>query len=76
MDYIGGHIFAPAKIFVRGAVGGAEDTSPTLEGGFSSPICDFIPLLYLEFENIPEWNTLALERLIRLSVCLSVCPSW
>ena len=24
MDYIGGHIFAPEKIFVRGAVGGAE----------------------------------------------------
>ena len=24
---------------------------------------------------IPEWNTLALERLIRLSVCLSVCLS-
>ena len=24
MDYIGGHIFALAKIFVRGAVGGAE----------------------------------------------------
>ena len=24
MDYIGGHIFALGKIFVRGAVGGAE----------------------------------------------------
>ena len=24
MDYIGGHIFALAKIFVRGAVGGTE----------------------------------------------------